>query len=408
VDWGNETHAVSLVDASGQLVEERTVAHTIDAVNAWLTWLLTRTQVPPSAIAVAIETPRGILVDTLLERGYAVFAINPKQLDRFRDRYTAAGAKDDRRDARVLGGALRTDRTAFRRVQLDDPLIQELRELARAEDEYGRDLGRFTNRVREQVARIAPALLTLCPAANEAWFWSLLEITATGTARPRVTRTDVQATLKRHRIRRLTADEVWQQLQRADFVAAAGVVAGVRARLAGLIEQSRLAHGQQQRCLREIDRVLAALASQEGPEGEPSEHRDVDILASLPGVGRLITATMLTDAARPLAERDYATLRAYAGTAPVTQRSGKRRLVTMRRACSRRLRWAAYHWGRVSITCDEASRRCYDALRQRGHSHGRALRSVVDRWFRILIAMLTHRTLYDPARFASPVGVVTT
>ena len=68
---------------------------------------------------------------TLLARGFAVYAINPKQLDRFRDRHTAAGAKDDRRDAHVLADSLRTDQPAFRRVHVEDPLVLQLRELAR-------------------------------------------------------------------------------------------------------------------------------------------------------------------------------------------------------------------------------------------------------------------------------------
>jgi hypothetical protein len=54
---------------------------------------------------------------------------------------------------------------------------------------------------------------------------------------------------------------------------------------------------------------------------------------------------MLAEAAEPLAHRDYDRLRAHMGTAPITSASGKRRLVSMRRACNRKLRWAAYHWG---------------------------------------------------------------
>ena len=77
----------------------------------------------------------------------------------------------------------------------------------------------------------------------------------------------------------------------------------------------------------------------------------------------------------------------------------------MRRACNQRLRQAAYHWGRVSLINDEASRAYYDELRARGHTHGRALRSVIDRWFRILIAMLRNGTLYEPGR-VSRRGVV--
>ena len=56
-----------------------------------------------------------------MENNFAVFSINPKQVDRFRDRYTVAGAKDDSRDARVLASALRTDRQSFKRVEADDP-----------------------------------------------------------------------------------------------------------------------------------------------------------------------------------------------------------------------------------------------------------------------------------------------
>jgi hypothetical protein len=36
----------------------------------------------PSSIAMAIEVPRGAVVEAFLEGGFAVFSINPKQLDR--------------------------------------------------------------------------------------------------------------------------------------------------------------------------------------------------------------------------------------------------------------------------------------------------------------------------------------
>jgi hypothetical protein len=51
-------------------------------------WLTSVTGADPSAIHVAIEVPHGPVVETLLERGFNVYAINPKQLDRFRDRFS--------------------------------------------------------------------------------------------------------------------------------------------------------------------------------------------------------------------------------------------------------------------------------------------------------------------------------
>jgi len=408
IDWGTDAHQVCVVDRAGRTRFEREVKHTANEVHAFVEWLVAQPGSDPSRIAVAIETPRGAVVDTLIERGFAVFAINPKQLDRFRDRFTVAGAKDDRRDALVLGNSLRTDPHAFQRVQVDDPLIVQLRELSRMAEDLQEDLTRLTNRLREQVYRIHPALLTLCPAADEPWFWTLVEQTVTSAARRRVTVTEVQTMLRTHRIRRLTADQVLAVVRTPRFYTAPGVADAARLRIESLVEPLRLLVGQRRRCATQIEAVLEQLRRRGDSEGQPVEHRDIEILESLPGVGRIVAATMLTEAARPLAARDYATLRACMGTAPVTERSGKRRrpLVKMRRACSRRLREAAYHWGRVSIQKDQATRAYYDRLRARGHSHGRALRSVIDRWLRILISMLCHRTLYDVTRQVAmtPVG----
>src|SRR5918994_2283972 len=113
IDWGYEAHATCVQDAAGEILDARPVLHTIEAVNTWIAMVLTRTAATPATIAVAIEKPEGVLVDTLIEHGFAVFSINPKQLDRFRDRYSPAGAKDDRRDALVLADSLRTDLHCF-------------------------------------------------------------------------------------------------------------------------------------------------------------------------------------------------------------------------------------------------------------------------------------------------------
>src|SRR5690348_10811194 len=111
---------------------------------------------------------------------------------------------------------------------------------------------------------------------------------------------------------------------------------------------------------------------------------------------------LLAEASGPLAERDYHALRTHAGIAPVTKQSGKRRTVVMRYACNGRLRYALYHWARVAATCEPASKTYYAALRQRGHSYARALRSVADRLLRILIAMLKSDSLFDSTRLRQP------
>jgi hypothetical protein len=93
IDWASENHQVCLVDARGECVGERSVTHGGAALGELCDWLMARTGARPEAIAVAIETPNGPVVEALLERGFRVHAINPKQLDRCRDRFTVAGAK---------------------------------------------------------------------------------------------------------------------------------------------------------------------------------------------------------------------------------------------------------------------------------------------------------------------------
>ena len=107
----------------------------------WRTGLLSFAKGDASKVGVAVETPRGPVVESLMERGFAVHSINPKQLDRFRDRFSPAGAKDDRRDARVLASALRTDPHCLRRLESTDPAIVELREWSRLNEDLTRERG---------------------------------------------------------------------------------------------------------------------------------------------------------------------------------------------------------------------------------------------------------------------------
>jgi transposase len=302
----------------------RTVAHTAAAVHEAVQWIGEQTGAAPEAIAIALETPRGVLVDTFIEMGFAVFAVNPKQLDRFRDRFTVAGAKDDAADAHVLADALRTDRRAFRRVRPDDPLIIQLREVTRLREDLQEEESRLTNRLRDQLYRVDAAWLTLSPAANEPWLWTLLAQAPDPARWAQLARRPIAAALRAHRIRRITAADVLQALRQPRLTVAPGVTDAVTTRLAAVVAQLQLVHDQRLSAERQMDRLLERLATVEGPREEPREHRDVEILQSLPGVGRMVTATMLTEATGPLAARDYPTLRAHTGTAPVTKRSGKR------------------------------------------------------------------------------------
>jgi transposase len=391
VDWATQEHRVIVLDADRRVLHERTVRQEGVALEAFATWVSDLAAGRVDTVAVGLELPRGAIVETLMARGCHVFTINPKQVDRFRDRYTVAGAKDDRRDARVLADALATDRPAFRRLAPEDPRIIELRELSRLDTDLRDELRRLANRLLEQLSRFFPQMLQLCPAADEPWLWALLERAPTPSAARALPRATVRQLLTRYRIRRLSVDDVLPVLRTPALPVAPGTVRGAQAHLAVLLPRLRLTHAQRATGGARIDALLAELA-------DPAEPGDVAILQSLPGVGPAVAATMLAEASQLLAARDYPGLRAHSGVAPVTKQSGKRALVVMRHACNPRLRDAAHYWGQSAARCEPRSQAHYARLRAQGHSHGRALRGVVDRLLRVLMAMLTTQTLYDPAR----------
>jgi transposase len=325
-----------------------------------------------------------------------VHAINPKQMDRFRDRFSLAGAKDDSRDAEVMASALRTDPQCLRRLAVADPFVIELREWSRIAEELGTERNRLTNRLREQLWRYFPAWLELDTELEAEWILDLWEAVPTPDKATRIRQDTIARLLKRHRIRRFDAAHVLETLRVPALRVAGGTVQAASSHAATLVTRIRLVNRQLKQAYQRLDALTAQLmAAQEAEPGQRTQH-DAEILASLPGLGRTILAMLLTEAADPLQRRDYAALRSLTGVAPVTKKSGKSCIVIRRQACSNRLANAMYHWAFNAMRHDPVSRAKYATLRSRGHSHGRALRSVADRLLNVACAMLKAGTLFKP------------
>jgi transposase len=403
VDWASENHHVYLMDGNGKRLGERQFRHGGAGLAEMADWLIATSGGSPSMIHVAIEVPHGPIVETLMERGFNVYAINPKQLDRFRDRFSPAGAKDDSRDAEVLGDALRTDMRAFRKLELAEAILVELREWSRMADDLTTDKNRLANRLREQLWRYYPQMLELDADITDEWMLDLWEALPTPAKAARVRESTVKKILKDHRIRRIDAAQVLAILGKPAIVVAPGTTEAATAHIRTLIAGLRLVIEQLKGAHRQLQILCARLAEpvertdEETKSGQMSEQRDAAILASMPGNGRIVLATLLAEAWDALQRRDYHALRALCGVAPITKRSGKSRIVIRRLACHPRLRNAVYHWANVAIQYDDKSRAKYDALRARGHSHARALRSVADRLLAVACAMLKNGTLFDPS-----------
>jgi transposase len=391
VDLGDELFQVCVVDLTGTSGEQRSFAHDAQGIGEAIAWLKSAAA---ERIAIAIESPHGAVVAGFLEAGFEVFSINPKQLDRFRDRFSVAGSKDDRLDARVLGDSLRTDSRAFRRLIAEPGWLIRMRQASHMEDELKQEQRRSANRLRAVLHEYHVELLALLPSTDEPWFWDLVAIASTPALGARLRPKQVERLLTAHRIRRVSAQDVIERLRRRPVPARPGVVEAGSTHALMLVPRLHLLTQQLTQCQAQIQKLLDELAAEDQPE-QTSEHRDVRILRSLPGAGRYVVATMLAEAFGALQQRDYRLLRALCAVAPITEQSGRSRFVHMRYAANRRLRNAAHHWAWNATLVDPHFARLYRDMRARGLTHARALRGVADRLLNITVAVLRTGTRYD-------------
>jgi hypothetical protein len=195
IDWAQDKHDVCVLNPDGTKLAEYVIRNTADDLAGLVQRLSKRVDGDNSSVAIAIEIPHGPVVETLLDAGFSVFSINTKQSDRFRDRFSLAGAKDDRLDALVLADSLRTDGHLFRHLQTDSADVIQLRQWSRLHDELQKERNGLANRFRQQLRRYFPELLN-AGDITERWLLDLWERAPTPDAAQRLQKRTIAAILK--------------------------------------------------------------------------------------------------------------------------------------------------------------------------------------------------------------------
>ena len=396
IDWGSVSHQVCVIDQDGFIVGEEAFDHTGKGLCEMAEWMLRISETITENVAVSIEVTHGPVVESLLERGFFVYSINPKQLDRFRDRFSPSGAKDDRRDAQVLAEALRTDSRHLRRVKSRDPDVTALRELLRTREELVGERVRLINRMRQLLWSYYPQFNEVIGDDMRPWLVELWELVPTPAAARKIRRATIGKLLKHNRIRRIDAEGILKVLRSVEISVQEAIVSSRVAHIRVIAERMKIVDHQLSETEGFIDDTINIIASrQNNRSGQEARPSDIEILRSIPGVGMVVLGTLLGEAYELLCRRDYRSLRCFAGTAPVTRQSGKSRYVMGRRAASRRLTEAIYHLARVAVLHDPVSRARYKSLRAKGLGHARSLRTVGDRLLLVCCSLLRKGEMFD-------------
>jgi transposase len=380
-DFARETHHIVVVDREGRLALNQPLPET---AQGWARFREVAQALFP--LAVAIETNNGPAVERLLEMGVSVYPMNPKAAERLRDRKAPSGVKDDALDAWSFADGLRTDGHGWRMLAPEDERTKELRILCRDEISLIAQKTALVNALQAALVEYYPAALQAFDDWTMPATWAFLLQFCTPHDLVRRGRRKWENFLHAQKLwRTQTAPKRLEIFAKAqEFGNPSEAVTRAKSRLAvSLAKQLITLEAQLDEYRQHIQELFG-------------DHPDHDLFDSLPGIGNKTKARLLGEiGADPQRFESSDALRAYAGSAPVTQQSGKSRVVFMRRACNKWLR-NAMHWlaDLSRIDCVWAAT-YYARKREQGKSHAAALRCLAGRWQKILWKMIQTGRPYD-------------
>lgn len=388
-DWAEAHHDVELVDEAGRVLAKRHLPEGVAGL-AQLHELIgkhLRDGEEPGAVLVGIETDRGPWVQSLAAAGYTVYAVNPLQVARYRERHGVSGAKSDAGDAHTLAELVRLDRGHHRPMAPDSQIAEQVKVLARAHQTMIWTRCRQQNMLRSTLREFYPGALVAfsedlagrdalavlaaapSPAAGRALSKSRIETVLRKAGRQRniaKTAGEIQAALRTPQL------QIDPALGATYGVTVSAMVAVLTA-LVAQVETLETAVGQ---CF--------------------GRHPDAEIYLSQPGLGDILGARVLAEFGdAPDRYTDAKARKNYAGMSPITRASGTKRVVLARYARNDRLADALYHQAFSALGNSPGARAYYDRRRDAKATHHQALRALANRLVGILHGCLKNGTLYD-------------
>jgi transposase len=397
IAWAERHHDVALVDDTGTLLAKARISDDAAGYSKLLDLLAEHGDSPESPIPVAIETSHGLLVAVLRTGSRKVFAINPLTAARYRDRHGVSRKKSDPGDALVLANILRTDMHAHRPLPDDSEQAQAIAVLARAQQDAVWSRQQLANQVRSLLREYYPAALLAFQGKQGGLTRPdtrvMLTLAPTPSKAARLTLSQLRAALKRSgRSRGLDAE-------------AERLRAVLRAEHAHHLPAVEDAFGRQLLALlRQLDAACQAAAELAvAAEAAFQEHADSEILLSFPGLGPLLGARVLAEVGDDRSRFvDARALKSYAGSAPITRASGKKRFVGRRFVKNNRLMNARFLWAFAALTASPGANAHYRRRREHGDWHNAAQRHLLNRFLGQLHHCLQTRQLFDEQRAFAP------
>ncbi len=412
IDWATEKHDVCVDDVDGRHLWEGVVGARGSGLAGLVSQLKQLHAGNPREMLVAIERPDGPVVATLQAVGYSVYSVPPGRMKNYRALKNPGGEKSDGEDARLLSELLRTHRDCCRFLEPKPEASNRLGVLVKQHVALVAEGVAKANQLKDLLKFYYPQFLTVISDLRASWVRALW-LAAPGPEHVgRLTLKRVQAVLRANHGPTGKAQDILTKLRETPVVCFPGTESVYKSYCRFLFSSLELTTAETHRVDHEIDKALADYPDAhaedsetrpaiEGDEselhaGKPIERlRVVEIIASMPGAGRITQASLLGIAPHAVMLGNEPALRSLCGTAPITVMSGKTRMVRMRRHSDKILRDTIHNWAINAIIRDPYLNDLYRTARSKGHTTASSLRRVGDSLIRTLCSLVRKNCLYE-------------
>jgi transposase len=390
-DWAEAHHDVELVDDTGRVLAKRRLPEGVGGLSVLHSLIGDHLgdDEEPDSVIIGIETDRGPWVAALAAAGYTVFAVNPLQVARYRERHGVSGAKSDPGDAHTLAELVRLDRAHHTPLASDSSLAEQVKVLARSHQTMIWARQRQGNLLRSTLREFYPAALVAF--GEDLTGRDSLAVLAAAPSPGKgaaLSASRIQGVLRRagrQRNLKSTAERIQAALGTPQLGLAPALADTYAVTVSALVA-----------VIAELNRQIDVLA--EAVESHFGQHPDAEIYLSQPGLGTILGARVLAEFGdAPGRYADAKARRNYSGMSPITRASGTKRVVLARYARNKRLADALYQQAFASLNASQGARAYYDRHRAAGATHHQALRTLANRLVGILHGCLKNHVRYDEA-----------
>lgn len=334
---------------------------------------------------VGLETSHNLLIDFLWDRGYnQVYVVPPAVIKGSRSRFRQSGARTDPSDAHLVADILRTDQGRLQPWYPDSLLTRQIRARVSLINHFTRNITRLSNRMRAVLVRYYPAALNVFSELTRPITLHFLKQYPTPNAAAALTFDEFQAFARQHRYPRpgnlrqrfalLNAPQ--PQAGHDTVLVYQDEIPLVAALLLSVVQAKKKA-------LKELSTLF-------------QQHPDREIFSSLPGTGPFLAPALLAKFGDDRKRfPNPGSVQALAGSCPVTDASGKRKVVRFRYACDREFRTIVQQWARCSLRKSVWANGYYERVRPHCSSKSHAYRCLGNRWLAVAWALWQKGETYD-------------